>query len=419
MKSIAVAALLPLLLPAAVTAAPKTDVPELIRMADQHSPQLAGALRDTLGAQRLQQGTAVAGYLGDFIWAVDAASTPELQVDDQPPIAATRLDGDLWLYRGTLKTGTSHKFHWIVDGKPFGGQLNVPAFTKDSYPQPGVPQGKITGPIVHESTIYPGMKANYWYYVPAQYDGSTPAAVMVWQDGQGPSQRTSGSHALDVLDNLTAQKRIPVMVSIFVQPGTVGTRSMRSVEYDSVNDTYSRYLLEEIIPEVGKSVKLRTDGYSRAMQGGSSGGICSFNAAWQKPDQFSRVLSWIGSFTSIQWKPGMLDGGNIFPFVVRREPKRNIRVWMQDGTEDLENQFGSWPLQNIQLANSLKMRGYDYHFTLGVGDHNGAQGSAQLPEALTWLWRDYDPSRTSQEFTQDPAEKDRPYWRVVKTNRTE
>lgn len=418
MRSLAVAALASALLASAASAA-RTEVPELLRMVDQKAAGLDQALRDTLGAERIKAGTAVTGYGPDFVWAVEATSAPLLQIDDAAPVAASRVEGNLWTYRGTLKTGTSHKYHWIVDGNPMGGNLNIPAFTKDSYPQPGVPQGKITGPIVHESKIYPGMKANYWYYVPAQYDGNTPAAVMVWQDGQGPSQRNSGSHALDVLDNLTAQKKIPVMVSVFVQPGTVGTRAMRSVEYDSVNDTYARYLLEEILPEVGKNVKLRQDGYSRAMQGGSSGGICSFNAAWQKPDQFSRVLSWIGSFTSIQWHPSQLDGGNIFPFAVRREPKKNIRVWMQDGTEDLENQFGSWPLQNIQLANSLKRQGYDYHFTLGVGDHNGAQGSAQLPQALTWLWRDYDPSKTSQEFVQDPAERDKPFWRIVKTNRTE
>lgn len=412
MQQLTVAALSVLLLAGA-----KTDVPDLIRMADQKSPGLATAVRDTLGEEKIKQGTAFAGRGSDFLFAVDSASRPELVVDDGAPQNATDLGDHLWLCRTKLKTGTSHKFAWEIDGKRVGGQLNVPAYGEDSYPHSGVPQGKLTGPIEHESKIYPGMKANYWYYVPAQYDGQTPAAVMVWQDGQGPSQRNSGSHALDVLDNLTAQKKIPVMVSVFVQPGKVGERAMRSVEYDSVNDTYSRYLLEEILPEVGKNVKLRQDGYSRAMQGGSSGGICSFNAAWQKPDQFSRVLSWVGSFTSIQWHPGELDGGNIFPFLVRKAPKKNIRVWLQDGAEDLENQFGSWPLQNLQLANSLKMREYDYRLTFGVGDHNGAQGSAQLPEALTWLWRDYDPAKTSQEYTMDPAEKNKPYWRVQRLNR--
>jgi hypothetical protein len=107
-----------------------------------------------------------------------------------------------------------------------------------------------------------------------------------------------------------------------------------------------------------------------------------------QPDQFSCVLSWIGSYTSIQWHPAEIDGGNVFPFTIRKQPKRNIRIWLQDGSEDLENNHGSWPLQNIQMANSLKMRGYDFHVSFGNGTHNSAQGNAELPRSLEWLWRD-------------------------------
>ena len=129
-----------------------------------------------------------------------------------------------------------------------------------------------------------------------------------------------------------------------------------------------------------KAYKLRQDGYSRGIAGESSGGICSLNAAWFMPDKFSRVHSTIGSFTSIQWRPEQnLDGGNLYPFKVRKEPKRNIRVWMSDGMDDLENDHGSWPLQNIQLANSLKMREYDYHFRFGMATHDSAQAGIDLP----------------------------------------
>jgi enterochelin esterase family protein len=235
---------------------------------------------------------------------------------------------------------------------------------------------------------------------------------MVWQDGQGLVARDGPTRAQIVFDNLTHQKKIPVMIHVFISPGRVGNRAMRSIEYDTVNDTYARFLRDEILAEVGQKYKIRPDGYSRAIAGNSSGGICAFNVAWHQPDQFSRVLSRIGSFTSIQWRPGQIDGGNVYPFKIRKEPKRNIRVWLQDGSEDLENSHGSWPLQNIQMANSLKMRGYDFHLSWGNGTHSGAHGNAELPEEMTWLWRDYDPAKTEQNYEMDPAEKAKPLFRV-------
>ena len=397
--------------------AEKLPTDQLIDLARKNGPGLEQALRDTLTDAAIQKGAAVAGEEAEFVWAVAADQPPRLQVDLLEPVAAGKA-GRLWFYQGQVKTGTSHKFVWIVDGKPFGGRNDVPAFTRDSYAQPGVPEGKLTGPIVHESKIYPGMKSNYWYYVPAQWDGTTPLAVQIWGDGQMYTRRTTNYRVLEALDNLTQQKKIPPMVNIFIQPGMVEQRAMRSIEYDSVNDTYARFLLEEILPEVGKQVKLRDDGYSRAMVGESSGGICAFNAAWFKPGEISRVLSWIGSFAALQPSAAEPVGGAAYPIMVRREAKRNIRLWMQDGAEDQENpRAGSWPLANIALANSLKLKVYDYHFSFGVGTHNQAQGSAELPESLIWLWRDYDPAKTSQEFVQEPGEKDKPLWRVVTLNR--
>ena len=143
----------------------------------------------------------------------------------------------------------------------------------------------------------------------------------------------------------------------------------------------------------------------------------AFNAAFHKPEEFSRVLSWIGSYTALRPTDSHPGGGAEYPTLVRREPKRNIRVWLQDGSADLDNTAGNWPAANIALANALKFKGYDYHFSFGWGEHNNAQGAAELPESMSWLWRDYDPAKTSQEFTQDPAEKDQPVWRVVQLNR--
>jgi enterochelin esterase family protein len=208
-----------------------------------------------------------------------------------------------------------------------------------------------------------------------------------------------------------------VAIYLLIDPGTVGATAMRSIQYDTVSDLYPRFLRDEILPEIYARYNIRKDSYSHAIAGNSSGGICAFNAAWYMPELFSRVLMRIPSFTSIQWKPGERDGGNIYPFRVRKEPKRNIRVWMQDGSEDMEQATGSWPLQSIQMANSLKIRGYDFHFTFGTGTHNHSQSNSEMPAALTWLWRDYDASRTEQSYEPDAAEKAKPVFRVKIYNR--
>jgi len=194
---------------------------------------------------------------------------------------------------------------------------------------------------------------------------------------------------------------------------------MRSTLYDTVSDRYVRFLRDEIIAEVAAKYSLRKDAYSRAITGLSSGGICSFNAAWQMPDQFSRVISWIGSFSAIQWKedPGVPDGGQDFPDKILREPKRNLRVWLQDGSEDLDLRYGNWPLANLRMANALKAKEYDFHFSYGKGTHNSAHGAAEFPAEMTWLWRDYDSAKIEQTFEIEPSEKSKPIFRVAVTNR--
>jgi enterochelin esterase-like enzyme len=409
--------MLSLLTLASVCAAQKVSTQELLQMARTHAAGLEQALRETLGDDNIQKGKAAAGEMGDFVWAVAAEKGPSLQINNDAPIAAFRA-GSLWVVQSRLNTGTAYKYTWIADGKPIGGSNNLPAFEPDSYAKPDVPQGKLTGPIEVPSKIYPGVKANVWFYVPEQWDGVTPLAVQIWGDGQnftGP--RPDQWRVLETLDNLTAQKRIPLMVNIFVQPGTGPERNQRSIEYDTVSDTYLHRLLDEILPVVAKSVKMRTDGYSRAIQGLSSGGIMAFNAAFTRPEDFSRVLSWIGSYTALQRSSTHPEGGAEYPTMVRREAKRNLRVWLEDGSEDLDNGAGYWPAANIGMANALKFKGYDYHFSFGVGEHNNAQGAAELPEAMTWLWRDYDPAKTSQDYVQDPGEKNQPVWRVVQLNR--
>jgi enterochelin esterase-like enzyme len=389
------------------------SVPDLVKLA-RGNP---AGFRKTIGDEALKKGTAWIGSGPDFLFAVEAQKAPALFINDEPgPRMVKGREPALWYTTAKLATGRTHNFHYQVDGKRFGGANDVPAFGPYSYPKPGVPEGKLDGKHVHESQLYPGMKSDYWIWVPVQYDPATPAAVMVWQDGEVLVPRDR-SRAQIVFENLTHEKKIPVIIHVLISPGLVGTQRMRSIQYDTMDDRYVRFLRDEILIEAGKKYNLRQDSYSRAIAGDSSGGICAFNAAYTHPELFSRVLSRIGSFTSIQWKPGVLDGGNVYPFKIRKEPKRNIRVWLQDGSGDLENAHGSWPAQNIAMANSLKMKEYDFQFVWGNGTHSRNAGHAELPEEMVWLWRDYDPSKTSQDFVMDSAERDKPSFRINSLNR--
>jgi len=432
-----VAAVASLAMPA--VAADKPSVTDLIALAAQHSPQLQSSIQAAFEAPKLKDGTAWMGHGPDFFFAVDTASAPSLVIDDAPGPAMEQIAGaSLWYAVAHIDAaGQLHQFNYVINGAKFGGDLNVPVFGPLSYLQPGVPSGALSEKLIHTSTLYDGMKSEYWIYVPAQYDPKTPAAVMVFQDGGGYIDRNGLNPALNVIDNLIAQKKIPVMICVFINPGDISASpdtqtwefvkaysdkwhrtlkdSMRSTLYDTVSDRYARFLRDEVLAEVGAKYNLRKDAYSHAIAGLSSGGICSFNAAWQMPDEFSRAISWIGSFESIQWKenPSIPDGGQDYPDKILREMHRNIRVWLQDGSNDLENpNYGDWPMANIRMANALKTKGYDFHFSFGKGTHNAAHGAAEFPEEMIWLWRGYDPEKTSQAFTADPAEKDKPYFRV-------
>jgi enterochelin esterase-like enzyme len=423
--------------------AEKSTAPQLIALAKSNSAALRDAITNTFDAKDLKSGAAWAGRGHDFFFATEAASKPALFIDDTTGPQMQQLAGsDLWFATASIEQlGKLHQFHYVIDGANFGGNLNVPAFTPDSYQQPGVAEGKLSEKIIHTSKIYDGMTSEYWIYVPAQYDPKTPLALMVFQDGGGYIDRNGNNPTLNVIDNLVAQRKIPVMIAVFINPGDISASpntptfnfvkaygdkwkrtlkdSMRSTLYDTVSDRYPQFLRDEVLADVAAKYNIRKDAYSHAITGLSSGGICSFNAAWQTPDQFSRVVSWIGSFEGIQWKedPANPDGGQDYPDKILREPKRNIRVWLQDGSEDLDLHFGNWPFANLRMANALKFREYDYHFSFGKGTHNSGHGAAEFPSEMTWLWRDYDAAKTAQEFTADPGEKSKPPYRVAIVNR--
>ena len=259
----------------------------------------------------------------------------------------------------------------------------------DSLPQEGVPRGEVTKYSWTNSAVYPGTVRDYWIYVPKQYDVARPACLMVFQDG-GSYVGTNGDFRVPtVFDNLIHRKEMPVTIGVFINPGNVPPaeaggkgRSNRSFEYDSLGDAYARFLIDEFLPAALESYQVTKDTEGRAICGISSGGICAWTVAWERPGSFRKVLSQVGSFTNIR-------GGHVYPALIRKTEKKPIRVFLQDGSNDLDNLHGNWPLANQEMAAALKFMGYDYKFEFGEGGHSGKHGGAILPESLRWLWRDY------------------------------
>jgi enterochelin esterase-like enzyme len=357
--------------------------------------KLAERIRAWFGAEGLLKGSAAA-KIDDLMvaWAVElpppAADAPPARVVSDAvhfTMPLTRVgSGGLYAGVATLSHGEAFTWHFeAADRRLGGGQLEVYETHPDSREKPGVPKGALKQMPSWESKIFAGTKRDWWVYVPAQYRAENPAAVMVFQDGAGYRE-----YVPTVFDNLIAQGDMPITVGVFIQPGLFeGGRSNRSFEYDTLSDQYARFLLEEILPEVEKSVKLRHDAASRAIAGASSGGICAFTVAWERPGEFSKVVSWIGSFTNIASGKTVREGGHNYEAMVRKTPKKPFRVFLQDGANDLDNANGNWPLANQTLAKSLAYAKYDYRFEYGNGFHSNRHGRALLPDTLRWLWRDY------------------------------
>jgi gluconolactonase len=270
---------------------------------------------------------------------------------------------------------------------------NVPAQTDyprtaDSERQVGVPTGTVTK-HTWTSTIFPGTVRDYWVYVPAQYGKDVPAAVMVFQDGGGYVDEKGRWRVPIVFDNLIHKGGMPVTIGVFVDPGVLPaaapdrqSRFNRSFEYDSLGDRYARFLVEEILPQVAKTHHLTSDPNLRAIGGSSSGASCAFTVAWNRPDAFRRVLSFIGSYTGLR-------GADAYPTLIRKSEPRPLRVFLQDGSRDLNLYSGNWWMANQEMASALEYAGYESTFVRGDQAHNNIHGSAILPDALRWLWRNW------------------------------
>ncbi len=275
----------------------------------------------------------------------------------------------------------------------------------DTLPREGVPRGEMRGPFTLPSQAYPGTQHTYWVYVPAQYNPAVPASLMIFNDGQAFKNMEGDARAPNVIDNLTFRREIPVMISIYVNPGRTpeqpeptpqdwGDRSTnRPTEYNTLDDKYARVIVDELMPVLYKEYNISKDPDRHGIGGASSGAIAAFTVAWERPNDFRKVLSIVGSFVNLR-------GGHQYADIVRKSPAKPIRIFLQDGRNDNRgvgrggtyDETRDWFLQNVKLMRALTEKGYDVNYTWGIGRHGQKQGGAILPDMMRWLWRDHPAS---------------------------
>ncbi|HVK10946.1 MAG TPA: alpha/beta hydrolase-fold protein [Gemmataceae bacterium] len=292
----------------------------------------------------------------------------------------------------------------------------------DSLPQDGVPKGEIKGPFTLPCQVYPGTQHTYWVYVPAQYDPAVPTALMVFQDGQAFKNETGDVRAQNVMDNLIYRREIPVMIGVFINPGRRpdqpeptprdwGDRNTnRPTEYNSLDDRYARVIVDELLPALAKDYNISKDPEMRGIGGSSSGAIAAFTVAWERPNEFRKVLSNVGSFVNLR-------GGHQYADKVLAAEKKPLRVYLCDGRNDnrgvrkgVYDEKMDWFYQNVRLMKALTKKGYDVNYSWGMNNHGQKFGGAILPEMMRWLWRDgpvsTDPNdQVERAFRQPVAKK--------------
>jgi hypothetical protein len=287
-----------------------------------------------------------------------------------------------------------------------------------SSPATSPTQGQLEGPFELRSRIYPGTVRQYWVYVPLGYDPKQPPNLLLFQDGQRAVAPTGSLKVPAVLDTLIGQGAIPTTLGVFVTPGHRSARypanlgmqnpDHRAEEYDAVSDDYARMTLNELLPTVARRWRFASDPKRRAIGGTSSGAIAAWTVAWRHPQAFGNVISFIGSFTSIGLRQAsdgtpLVYGGDTYPGLIRKSAIRPLRIFLQDGSNDLDNEHGNWFLANQQMLKSLEWANrhadeegregprYDVKHAWTQGTHSDAEGGAMLADVLRWIWRDQRP----------------------------
>src|SRR4051794_31394981 len=292
----------------------------------------------------------------------------------------------------------------------------------DSLAQDGVPKGEIRGPFILPSKAYEGTQHTYFVYVPAQYDPGVPASLMIFNDGQAFMYPEGDARAQNVMDNLIYRREIPVMIGVFINPGRRpdqpeptprdwGDRNTnRPTEYNTLDDRYARVIVDELLPVLYKEYNISKDPDQHGIGGASSGAIAAFTVAWERPAQFHKVLSIVGSFTNLR-------GGHAYPDLIRKAEKKPIRIFLQDGRNDNRalredgryDETRDWFYQNVRMMQALTEKGYELNYVWGIGKHGQKQGGAILPDMMRWLWRDQpvstDPKNTVERSFREPAAK--------------
>lgn len=292
-------------------------------------------------------------------------------------------------------------------------------FTADSLPQPGVPSGTLKGPFEFRSKVFAGTVRRYWVYLPAGYSpkAKVKPALLVFQDGQRAVNPEGSLRIPEVLDNLIYQKATPPTLGVFVTPGNLSEHypdnlgmsnpDHRAEEYDALNDNYARLLIDELLPEIAKSYRFSDDPEQHIIGGTSSGAICAFTVAWHRPDVFHKVISLIGSYVSIGYQPAtaeqpMQPGGDLYPGLIRKSPLRPLKIFLQDGSNDLSNEHGNWFLANQQMLSSFEWANanadksgdkgprYRVKHVWGDGGHSDQHGGSLMPEILRWMWNEQE-----------------------------
>ncbi len=259
------------------------------------------------------------------------------------------------------------------------------AYGPDSYRQPGVPGGTVTEHEWSQSRIFPGTTRRYWVYVPAQYTGSEPASLMVFQDGNMYLDPEGEIRAGVVFDNLISRGEMPVTIGVFVDPGVVDSaqsRDNRMNEYDPFDATYAEFLLTEILPNVQASYRIAADPEQWAICGGSAGACCAFTVVWMRPDRFRKVLC-------------LLGGDDFYEDLIKETPKKPARIFFQSAARDINWDAAeeNWVSISLRIAAAFIEKQYDFRFVLGDGGHNPNHGGAIMPDALRWLWRPASPNQ--------------------------